>query len=247
MSKQISRCPHVRRIFVLALAALAHVQAAAQPAVCDVKLLSESQKLDLPYAVRANGYCDGTVALDNSAVLQIVSYTVGPVWFTPHQPRMKLQSAVPVGVVPLKAVGVDKRPGGSYRLDAIIPEGGLDFDLNPAIHPKGLNAEHLGIVAWHSRNGRAVYVPVVAGGAEASDATLLVMRAPTAIVRAAYEICVEDHPCGPQQVWAKDLEAGSRLELRLPIGPSVRQATVKIVVLGPGGRVVGDVLHLLIP
>jgi len=90
-------------------------------------------------------------------------------------------------------------------------------------------------------------VPVVAGVREDADAPLLVMRAPTAVVQAAYEICIEGQVCGPQQLWAKDLEAGSRLELKLPKGPLVRQATVKITVLGPGGRVAGEVLHLLIP
>ena len=117
----------------------------------------------------------------------------------------------------------------------------------PAIHPKGLKAEHLGFVAWINRNGRPVYLPVVAGVPEAADAPLLVMRAPTAIVLAAYELCEEGKACGPQQAWSKDLEAGSRLELKLPKGPPARRAAVKITVLGPGGKVMGDVLQLQIP
>jgi hypothetical protein len=247
MSPSVSRSRSILSVSILALAALAHVQVVAQPAACDGKMLAESQKLDFPYAVRPGGYCDGTVAFDNSAALQLVSYTMGPVRFAPQQPRMKLQSAVPAAGAPLEVVGVDKRPGGSYRFDAMLPASGIDLDLMPAIHPKGLKAEHLGFVAWNNRNGRPVYVPTVAGVPEAADAPLLVMRAPKAVVQAAYEICVEGQACGPQQAWAKDLEAGSRLELKLPKGPTARQAAVKITVLGPGGRVLGDVLQLLIP
>lgn len=246
MSRSVSWCQPFR-VSILTLAALAPIQVTAQPPACDEKMLAESQKLDFPYAVRPGGYCDGTVAFNHSAALQLVSYTMGPVRFAPPQPRMILQSAVPASGAPLKIVGVDKRPDGSYRFDAMLPASGLDFDLMPAIHPKGLKAEHLGFVAWSNRDGKPVYLPVMAGAPEATDAPLLVMRAPTAIVQAAYEICVEDQTCGPQQEWAKDLEAGSRLELKLPKGPSVRQAAVKITVLGPGGRVIGDVLHLLIP
>jgi hypothetical protein len=243
----VSRYRHIRKVSVLALAALANVEVAAQPAACDGKMLAESHKLDFAYAVRSGGYCDGTVAFDNSAALQLVSYTMGPVRFAPQQPRMKLQSALPATGAPLRVVGVDKRPGGSYRLDAMLPATGLDVDLMPAIHPKGLKAEHLGFVAWEKRNGGPVYLPVVAGVPEPSDAPVLVMRAPTAVVQAAYEICLEGQVCGPQQAWAKDLEAGSRLELRLPRGLSASQAALKITVLGPGGKVMGDVLQLLIP
>ena len=247
MSPSISRCRPIRRVSILALAALAHVQVAAQPAVCSGQTLAESRKLDFPYVARLGGYCDGTVAFNNSAALQLVSYTMGPVRFAPQQPRMKLQSAVPAPGAPLKVVGLDKRPGGSYRLDAMLPANGLEFDLMPAIHPKGLKAEHLGFVAWSYRNGGQVYLPVVAGVPEASDVPVLVMRAPTAVVQAAYEICLEGQLCGSQQMWANDLEAGSRLELKLPKGPPTRNAAVKITVLGPGGKVMGDVLQLLIP
>jgi hypothetical protein len=247
MALSISQCRPTRRTSILALAVLVQVQVAAQPAACDGKMLAASQKLDFPYAVRRGGYCDGTVAFDNSAALQLVSYTMGPVRFAPQQPRIKLQSAAPPAGEPLKVVGVDKRPGGSYRFDAILPVGGLDLDLMPAIHPKGLKAEHLGFVAWSNRNGGAVYLPVVAGVPDAADEPLLILRAPTAVVQAAYEICVEGQACGSQQAWAKDLEAGSRLELKLPKGPPARQVAVKITVLGPGGKVMGDVLHLVIP
>lgn len=247
MSPLISRCRPVCRALLLALGTLAHVQVAAQPAGCDGKMLAASQKLDFPYAVRPGGYCDGTVAFDNAAALQLVSYTLGPVRFAPQQSRMKLQIAVLAEGEPLKVVGVDKRPGGSYRFDAMLRASGLEFDLMPAIHPKGLEAEHLGFVAWRNRNGEPIYIPVVAGAPQAGDAPLLVMRAPAAVVQAAYEICVEGQACSLQQAWAKDLEAGSRLELKLPRSSSMRYAAIKITVLGPGGKVIGDVLHLLIP
>ena len=247
MSPSMTRCRPIRTLSTLALFALAYAQVVAQPAACDGKVLAESQKLEFPYAVRPGAYCDGTVAFDNSAVLQLVSYTIGPVGFTSQQPRMRLQSAAPAAGAPLNVMGVDKRPGGSYRFDALLPASGLDFDLMPAIHPKGLRAEHLGFVAWRNVNGRQVYLPVVAGVREAADAPLLVMRTPTAVVQAAYEICIEGQACGSQQAWGKDLEAGSQLELRLPKGPPGGQAAVKVTVLGPGGRVIGAVLHLLIP
>lgn len=235
-----------RKIPFLALTVLAHVQVAAQPTACDKDVLAASQKLDFPYAIRPGGYCDGTVAFDHSAALQLVSYTIGPVRFTPQQQRLKLQGAA-VAAAPLRVVGVDTRPGGSYRFDAMLPPSGLDFDLKPAIHPKGIKAEHLGFVAWSNRDGRPVYSPVVAGAPESADAPQLVLRAPTAIVQAAYELCVQGLPCGAQQAWAKDLEAGSRLELKLPKGPPAQQVAIKVTVLGPGGKVMGDVLHLFIP
>lgn len=246
MSLCIFQRRFIGRASILALATVAHAQT-AQPEACDGKMLRESQKLDFPYAVRSGGYCDGTVAFDHSAALQLVSYTMGPVRFAPQQPRVKLLSAVLAVGAPLKMVAVDKRPGGSYRFDAMVPASGLELDLMPAIHPKGLKAEHLGFVAWINRNGSPVYLPVVTGNGEATDAPLLVMRAPTAIVQAAYEICIKDQGCGPQQAWARDLEAGSRLELKLPKGTSTQQVAIKITVLGPGGRVMGDVLHLVIP
>ncbi len=242
-----TRCRPIRRISIVSLVALAHAQVAAQPSACDGKMLAESQKLVFPYAVRPGGYCDGTVAFNHSAALKLVSYTMGPVRFAPQQPSMKLQSAVPIADTLPKVVGVDKRPAGTYRFDALLPPRGLDLDLTPAIHPKDLKAEHLGFVAWTNRNGGTVYLPVVAGLADPGDAPLLVMRAPQAIVQAAYELCLEGQPCGPQQPWAKDLQEGSRIELNLPRGPSPGQVSIKITVLGPGGKVAGDVLQLLVP
>jgi hypothetical protein len=102
-------------------------------------------------------------------------------------------------------------------------------------------------VAWIDVDGEPVYLPLTVGVRQAGDAPFLIMRAPTAVVQAAYEICLEGHGCGAQQAWAKDVEAGSRLELKLPQGSSAQRAVIKITVLGPGGRVIGDVLHLFIP
>lgn len=240
------RCQAVRG-GLIALAVLASASVIAQPAVCDGRLLAASQKLDFPYAARPGGYCDGTIAIDNSAALQVVSYTMGPVRFAPQQPRIRLQ-VVPVSSGhSIKVIGLDKRPGGSYRFDAVLPPGGIDLDLGPAVHPKGLKAEDLGFVAWTMLNGRTLYTPVVAGAPDPADVPILVLRAPTAVVQAAYEICSDAGDCGPQQAWARDLEAGSRLELKLPRGPSARQTTVKITVLAPGGRIIGDVVRLLAP
>ena len=131
MSLTLPRCRPIRRVSVLTLAALVQVQVAAEPAACEGKVLAESQKLEFPYAVRPGGYCDGAVAFDHSAALQLVSYTMGPVRFAPQQQRMKLQSAVPETGAQLKVVGVDKRPDGSYRLDAMRAASGREIDLMP--------------------------------------------------------------------------------------------------------------------
>lgn len=231
---------------MLVLAGLACVRVAAQPAACDGKMLEQSRKLDFAYAVRAGGYCDGTVAFDHSTELRLVSYTFGPVRFAPEQSFLKLQRAAPAAE-PLKIVGVDKRPDGSYRLDAMLPAGGLDLDLRLAIHPKHLMAEQLGFLAWSYRNGRPIYLPVVAGVPETADAPILVFRTPMSVVQSAYEICIEGRDCSPQQEWASNLAEGSRLELKLSKGPAERNAQVKITVLGPGGRVLGQVVDVVIP
>ena len=233
--------------FALALAALTCGHAAAQPDACDRGILAQSEKLNFPYVARSGGYCDGTVAFDNGAVLQLVSYTMGPVRFSPDQPHVTLKVASSSNGQSVRVIGVDKRPTGSYRFDAIPPASGIDFDLKAAVHPKGLKAEHLGFVAWINRNGSTLYLPVAVGAPEAGDSPVMVMRAPTAVVQAAYEICIQGQPCGPQELWARDLEAGSQLELKLPKGPSLRQAAVKITVVGPGNRTLGDVLQMQIP
>lgn len=232
---------------MLSLAAAAHLHVAAQPAACDGKTLADSRNLEFPYAVRPGGYCDGTAAFDHASALQLVSYTMGPVRFEPQQARMKLQTPLPPPGSPLKVIGVDKRPTGTYRFDAALSVSGLEIDLLAAIHPKGLTSQYLGFAAWSSLEGIAVYFPVVAGVPQPSDAPLLVFRAPTAVVQAAYEICVHGQACGPQQPWARDLKAGSLLELKLPKGPTARQVAFKVTVLGPGGKIDGDVFQLLIP
>jgi len=232
---------------MLALAALAYSHAAAESDACDKAMLAQSKKLDFPYAARSGGYCDGTVAFDNGAVLQLVSYTMGPVRFSTNQPRVTLKVASSTAGLAMKVIGVDKRPSGSYRFDALLPVSGIELDLTRAVHPKGLKAEHLGFVAWINRNGGTIYLPVAVGVPEAGDSPMLVMRAPTAVVQAAYEICIQGQPCGRQEVWKRDLEAGSQLELKLPKGESVRQATVKITVMAPGNRILADVLKIQIP
>lgn len=217
------------------------------PAACDARMITASQQFAIPYAARAGGYCDGAVVVNHSASLQLVSYTMGPVEFPVQAANVKLHSAAPSEAALLKVVGLDVRPSGSYRFDAMLQAAGLELDLTRAIHPMGLKPENIGFVAWTERNGKSMYVPLLMRDRQASEAPLLVMRAPTAVVLAAYQICLEGHACGSQHRWANNLPAGSRLELRLPRGSAAQIAQLKLTIQAPGGAVIGAVFQLFIP
>lgn len=245
MSLKISRRAVLRLAGVLTAVALP-CQSFAQPAACNRKALVESGKLEFAYAIRSGGYCDGSVAFEHGAALQLISYTMGPVRFAPGQAKLKLQSVLDAEATPT-VLGIDQRSDGSYRFEAVLPPSGLEFDLRPAVHPKGLKAEDLGFVAWTMRNGRPVYFPVAVGSKQAGDVPILVMRAPIAVVQAAYQICEESGTCAKQMKWAANVEAGSRLQLKLPTATAPRQVTVKFTIVGPGSSELGEVVQVQIP
>lgn len=239
----IRRILLARGIFIAIIALTPEVSANSYPPECEEILLASSQKLKYAYAARPGGYCDGSVSFNHSASLQLVSFTYGRVRYSSKQYDLKIRSKID-GNDSVKLMGIDIRPEGSYRLDALLTSRGLSLDLRPAIHAKNLSSEYLGLLAWHTHTGRPIYVPIVASDQVSTDRPILILRAATPVVEAAYQMCSSQSNCKPQQKWAKDIEAGSRLELEIPADFSATQAIIKITVLGPDNALEGFVLHL---
>lgn len=218
-------------------------QPTSLPSGCVQNLIATAGTLQHGYAVR-QGYCDGTVPINNSAELQVVSYTAGLVQFSPTQPQLVLKSAVPLAGG-AQLLGMDKRASGSYRLDGVLPAGGLPVNLQSAVHPKGIAQTDLGLLAWKNQGGDKVFVPLDAGAAAADRAkAVLVLRAPIPVVQAAYEICDEASACTPQKLLAQQAPAGALLSVELPQGPKPRRLSVRVTVLGPGNDLSGQVVQV---
>jgi hypothetical protein len=221
------------------------------PTGCSKHLIEISADLDHRYQLRSGGrYCDGTVPVKNAGRLEVVSFTLGPIVF-PASGSVLLVRRLPVGNDgSLLLTGGDKRPQTSYRLDGNMTGGEFSIDLDAAIRPKGIGAEQFGLFASRQTATGLTYIPVSAGTApERADAALLVLRASTALVQAARQVCTGNGGCGPMEPipGSVNLMSGGSIEIRLPVTDSIQELSIKLVTVGPGNSMDGDVIDAVIP
>lgn len=226
--------------FVSALAPVG--RAADIPPGCSHKYLQASRKNPdvAPYTIRGK-YCDGTVALLNSGELVVVSYTVGPIQFSAAQAELTVFS-MSRSATPIHLLGVDKREGGSYRLDGMIGPEGLTISLPPAIHLKKIDQNSLGLLGWREDQLQPIYVPVAVNKTAEHASSLLTFRTPVAIVQGDYQICDAAERCGPQATFIKSQPGGSLISLNLPSNLSGGTHTIKLTIEGPGDALFGQTI-----
>jgi hypothetical protein len=134
------------------------------PNGCRQDLVEESSALPNRYQPRLDGlYCDGSVPIRNKGELRLVSLTLGSVAFPESGSRLVIRRPAVETGSELYVRAEDKRPGKSYRLDGTIPANGLAVDLDAAIRAKGIDAEHLGLVAWRQAPNGELHLPISAG------------------------------------------------------------------------------------
>lgn len=200
------------------------------PAGCVPALIAQSSSLAAAYASRApRGYCDGRVANPNSGEIRLVSLVRGVVAFSPTDETLTIFTAAGTGDA--RVHGEDKRSGKSYRLDGVIPPGGLSIALASGVRALDVTSPNLGLTAWRPDPGGDFYVPVRTVGGGAVKA---VFRTDVALVRAARQFCLNDQ-CQPQQIVANGLPDGGLIEVDIPLVADARVVTVKIVGAYPGG------------
>ncbi|USX26052.1 hypothetical protein NHH73_26385 [Oxalobacteraceae bacterium OTU3CINTB1] len=227
--------------FCVGLATTALRAAAEIPAGCSATLLEESRALKeiSPYSVRGT-YCDGTVGILNSGELLVVSYTVGDIQFRADQLRLDIFSRSN-DKSPVHLIGIDKREGGSYRLDGVLGTTGLTVALTAAIHPKKIDEKALGLMGWRTVDNQRVYVPVATTRSGLDETAHLSLRTPAAIIQADYQICDATAKCAEQRTFARNQTAGTLISLLIPKKSGGGTYTVKLTILGPANRLFGQV------
>lgn len=227
-------------------ASMVSVQAQPLPSGCDPKLVEKSKALPYGYAARTGGYCDGSVAIDNSGELQLVSYTLGPVRFDPTGRSLSIEHTPTA--TSMRVVGVDKRPGADYRMDALMTGSMLSIDLTNAVTPKKITADNYGVLAWQAYGGKREFFPIVAGASqgERSDG-ILVLRAASAIVRATWQLCDAGGACEGQKLLGQNLLEGSLTAITLRRSESPKHRELKLNVVEPGSHSSTIIISVLTP
>lgn len=225
--------------------------AGATPPGCKDTLLQASRELAIPYSVRVGNYCDGTIPKENSGALELVSYSAGKIDFGAGQSVLNIQPMRAAGDhdSPVVVLGQDKRSGGNYRLDGQLASTRfLSVDLKSAILAKAITAQNLALLAWIDRGDGPVYLPVVAGApSDGQGNAIAVLRASSAMIEVATQLCIGSAPCGSKTVVGKDLPAGSLISFEVPRITTPVEVKVKISSLGPAQQQDGFVLHLMAP
>lgn len=235
-------------LFITAFLASSSARGAENiPPGCSTRYLDESRASSeiAPYAVRGR-YCDGTIAILNSGELAVVSYTVGPVRFRPDQAELKIFGRARASA-PIRLLGVDKREGGSYRLDGMIGSEGLTISLAQAIHPKKIDQDALGLFGWRDQQPQPVYVPVATKAAVGGAAATLTLRTPLPIIQADYQICPPSGQCGPRATFVKNQPGGSLLPMRIPADLPNGTHTIKLMILGHGDALFAQTILIEAP
>ena len=198
-------------------------RAQTPPPGCVAALISQSRTLPAGYASRApRGYCDGRVATPNSGEIRLVSLVRGAISFAPTDTSLKIFTAVGSGEA--RVHGEDKRSGRSYRLDGVIPPGGLSIELDSGVRAVNVTAPNLGLVAWRPSSEGDIYAPVAMSDGGAVKA---VFRADVALVMAASQICLGDQ-CQAQKIVAAGVPDGGLIEVDIPLAATPRDISSKI-------------------
>ena len=127
---------------------------------CAEDLIEEASRaeLEVPYAPRQGGYCDGQAPSLHAGYLELQSLTDGPVHFESGQLEAFVEAE---GDFWLR--GHDLRPGGMYRLDGPLPNGRLTVDVAAAISRLNLPPDKIGLYAFKRDGGQEVHAPVSSG------------------------------------------------------------------------------------
>jgi hypothetical protein len=123
--------------------------AAAATTACRADILQIANQASVPvYSPRSHGaYCDGNVPVLQAGEIDLIGLTLGPILFTKNKSVLHIQRPAEVPAAEnLQVVGVDDRPVGSYRLDGLILQQGLDVDTTLAIKPIGVPQDHLALL-----------------------------------------------------------------------------------------------------
>ena len=217
------------------------------PPGCQADLIASASGLPNGYSVRPGSYCDGSLPYLNRGELQVVSFTLGQVIFSPTQNELLLTRA-DGGAEQLHITGLDKRAGASYRLDGVVPNSGLHVDLNAAIRPKGIQSADLGFLAWTGSDADRVLTPIEAGAPQnPTIPAILVLRTPNPVIQATMQTCEVGGACDASKPIGDNLPEGSLIEVTLPRAGAVQDLEVKVTALGPGRSISGQVVKIRIP
>lgn len=169
------RHAYMRAGAAVILLALAVGAMGAEQSCCDPDL-EPIKDPSLKYREREDGRCEGFYEAEvaGSVALEIVGFTHGHLRFEyPEDTDIYLSCPRASDLrVHVRAVGIPLRT--YYRMDAVLEAGSfLVWPLDDVVHPGGLSADDIGVLAWRTdplelRNER-VYLPVRAALDPESD------------------------------------------------------------------------------
>ncbi|MEC4593816.1 hypothetical protein VPG91_22640 [Nitrospirillum amazonense] len=231
----------------LSLCLLSEEARSQLPPGCQSGLIQESWALANHYDQRSAYYCDGAFAKPNSGEVELVSFTLGPIVFGETQGALLL-SQESAGAETVYVEGLEKKAGGSYRLDGTIPPAGLTIDLSAAIKPKNIRQDDLGLFAWLSRPAGKLFLPVSAGASpQARSQAVLTFRTGGALIEVKYQSCRHGGTCGDEQVVASDVPEYSLITISLPRTGQAQELDLKLTTLSPGNQKGGRMYSLMVP
>jgi hypothetical protein len=198
----------------------------------------------------SGSYCDGNVPLPHSGAVELVSLTLGTVNFRDNASQLNIRSAATVGkneVVYL--LGVDKRPGKSYRLDGAMGPVGLTVDLRYAIHPIGIEAKQLGLTAWRDTNKGKEFIPLIAGASrDQISSAHAVIRTPVPLVKLVKQLCdIQVDRCDQTQLIGFQVAAGSSVDVEIPLGSVSGVFELKVSSLNATGVTNATSYRIMLP
>lgn len=223
----------VSLLAALCLADAARVAVAAPPFPCDGALLRQSEGSSNParYEVRGHGaYCEGVVARLNAGEIEVIGVHQGKIASAGSAGlTLRLSSSTLAHVVGQGDIVVLGTANAfSYRLDAVIPPGGLHLDMQPVIAALGIESDALGFLAWvNSTSPTHEYLPVRLSDGDSAVHVLVVSPIPLRRLRATV-VDLSGNALMPE-LSREDVKERQVLSITIPTGSSAKVGTLKIV------------------
>ena len=196
---------------------------ATPPAACRRDLLATANQAPEPnYPIRRGDvYCDGLVALQLGADIELIGLGIGRVEYSMSDTSLHIPGPGGGSNEVVAIQGLDRgsrtRRASSYRLDGTLGSTGLDVLIAPAIRAIGIAPSELALVAKSNAGTVEEYLPIVAMQHSPTDPLIATIRVPVAAIRMFAQWCISSqNVCSARKLIREQIARGESIDVEIP-------------------------------